>query len=118
MSWSVGPPHAAISAGSPSGDRPGDSRRYAPTFRACHTLVRRATPVTRSLHALDRRAGSWHSRITPANSSDFVALPQKRRSPHSCTGFSPWRTPHMAKALLGHVGIGSDLRMAAEVRRL
>lgn len=24
----------------------------------------------------------------------------------------------MAKALLGHVGIGNDLRMAAEVRRL
>src|SRR3954471_5506651 len=45
-------------------------------------------------------------------------FPHKRRSLHSSTGFSPWRTSHMAKALLGHVGIGSDLRLAAEVRRL
>jgi hypothetical protein len=29
-----------------------------------------------------------------------------------------WRQFTMAKALLGHVGVGTDLRLAAEIRRL
>ncbi len=33
-------------------------------------------------------------------------------------GHSSWRTITMAKALFGHVGSGSDLRLAYEVRRL
>src|SRR3954451_5311486 len=31
---------------------------------------------------------------------------------------SPWRMPTMAKALFGHVGVGPDVRVLAEMRRL
>src|SRR5439155_3865530 len=31
---------------------------------------------------------------------------------------SPWRMPTMAKALFGHVGIGPDVRVLSEMRRL
>src|SRR5256885_16961979 len=30
----------------------------------------------------------------------------------------PWRMPTMAKALFGHVGVGPDVRVLAEMRRL
>ena len=33
-------------------------------------------------------------------------------------GHSSWRTPKMAKALFGHVGVSNDVRLVAEVNRL
>jgi hypothetical protein len=47
-----------------------------------------------------------------------VALDRARPLDTSVDNPSVWRNPTMAKALLGHVGVGTDLRLAAEVRRL
>nr|WP_242606841.1 hypothetical protein [Protofrankia symbiont of Coriaria ruscifolia] len=77
----------------------------SPASGVWHRLDFRSLGVRSLVHCLARRVAC------------LSRLARSQRIPHPL-GHSSWRTTIMAKALFGHVGSGSDVRLSYEVRRL
>src|SRR5947208_4186646 len=92
-------------------------RRAAPVAQQSREY-RLCLPI-RGFEAVSPRCGPVDAHHAPwQHGRAFDAVLTYRLVPRSSLFGRSMRRTLMAKALLGHVGVGTDMRLAAEVRRL